>query len=158
MANTIAIDSKEGPRTKPNGSRTLLCAFHPRFWGETPDDICFLQSSSGNMGRDPGRAIHLGSVLDEKRPRCFLARNPTGTSQSILRYAVQQAQAKVGEPLGFARRPWLESLAGVFASDGATITNERSAGVFADRGLLRNVRFHVILKRLPRFARNDVKG
>ena len=30
---------------------------------------------------------------------------PTGISQSILRYAVQQAQVKAGEPLGFARRP-----------------------------------------------------
>ena len=68
----------------------------------------------------------------------------------------QQAQAKVGEPLGFARRPWLESLAGVFASDGAAPPNERSAGVFADRGLLRLTRFRIILRRLPRFARNDV--
>ena len=31
----------------------------------------------------------------------------------------QQAQAKLCEPLGLARTAWLESLAGVFASDGA---------------------------------------
>ena len=37
MANTIAIDSKQGRRAKPEGSPSLLCAFHPRFWGETPD-------------------------------------------------------------------------------------------------------------------------
>ena len=46
MANTIAIDSKEGPRTKPKGSRTFLCAFHPRFWGVSPDKdnyLCFRQ-------------------------------------------------------------------------------------------------------------------
>jgi hypothetical protein len=34
MAKMTAIDSKEGPRTKSKGSRTFLCAFHPRFWGE----------------------------------------------------------------------------------------------------------------------------
>ena len=38
MANTIAIDSKQGRRAKPEGSPSLLCAFHPRFWGEDPDE------------------------------------------------------------------------------------------------------------------------
>ena len=37
MANTIAIDSKQGRRAKPEGSPPLLCAFHPCFWGENPD-------------------------------------------------------------------------------------------------------------------------
>ena len=46
----------------------------------------------------------------------------------------QQAQGKTGEPSGFARRSCLESLAGVYASDGAIIINERSVGVYADRG------------------------
>ena len=50
-------------------------------------------------------------------PRCFQTR--------IL---------KIGEPLGFARRSWLEPLAGVYASGGAALTSERSAGVYADRG------------------------
>ena len=31
-------------------------------------------------------------------------------------------QRKVREPLGFARRHWFESMAGVFAIDGACIT------------------------------------
>ena len=50
--------------------------------------------------------------------RCAI---PTGGSQSISLCSVQQAQAKVGEPLGFARRPWFESLAGVYASAGASL-------------------------------------
>ena len=63
MANTIAIDSKEGPRTKPNGSQTFLCASYPRFWGEIPDDIRLLQSSSGNLGRFPGRHSFFAIII-----------------------------------------------------------------------------------------------
>ena len=46
----------------------------------------------------------------------------------------QQAQAKQCEPLGLARTAWLESLAGVFASDGALLANESMAIVFAIDG------------------------
>ena len=56
------------------------------------------------------------------------------SGQGVFGHATQQAQAKLCEPLGLARTAWLESLAGVFASDGGAITNERSASVFADRG------------------------
>ena len=52
MANTIAIDSKQGRRAKPEGSPSLLCAFHPRFWGEDPDEC---RSS-----------IHLGKIMGKK--------------------------------------------------------------------------------------------
>ena len=51
-----------------------------------------------------------------------------------LRYAIQQAQVKLCEPSGLARTAWLESLAGVYASDGAPLPDQRSAGVLADRG------------------------
>ena len=48
-------------------------------------------------------------------------RNSKKTVKVYFRHAIPQAQAKVGEPLGFARRPWLESMAVVFAIDGARI-------------------------------------
>ena len=46
----------------------------------------------------------------------------------------QQAQAKIGEPLGFARWSWFEPMAGVFAIGGVALTNERSAGVYDSGG------------------------
>jgi hypothetical protein len=52
--------------------------------------------------------------------------------QGIFRYTTNQAQVKTGEPLSFARRSWLEPLAGVFASGGAATTNEPLAFVFAN--------------------------
>ena len=54
MANTIAIDSKQGRRAKPEGSPPLLWAFHPRSWGETPDERQFFRISSGILGRKHG--------------------------------------------------------------------------------------------------------
>ena len=44
-------------------------------------------------------------------------------SQNVLLNAILQAQAKVGELSGLARRPWLESMAIVFAIDGARNSN-----------------------------------
>ena len=76
--------------------------------------------------------IPLGHKTAKTRSRCFQARNPIGTSQSVLQCAVQQAQAKLCEPLGFARTAWLEPLAGVYASGGAATTNEPLAFVFAN--------------------------
>ena len=76
--------------------------------------------------------IPLGHKTAKTRSRCFQIRNQSGTSQSVLQCAVHQAQVKTGEPLGFARRSWLEPLAGVFASGGAATTNEPLAFVFAN--------------------------
>ena len=67
MANTIAIDSKQGRRAKPEGSPSLLCAFHPRFWGDFPDERRFLCLSSGLLGRFPGQKVAFMSVISVKR-------------------------------------------------------------------------------------------
>ena len=64
--------------------------------------------------------------------KVFSGAQPDRTSQSVLQCAVQQAQAKLCEPLGFARTAWLEPLAGVYASGGAATTNEPLAFVFAN--------------------------
>jgi hypothetical protein len=76
--------------------------------------------------------IPLGHKTAKTRSRYFQIHNQSGTSQSVLQCAVQQAQVKTGEPLSFARRSWLEPLAGVFASGGAATTNEPLAFVFAN--------------------------
>ena len=55
------------------GSRMAddFCNLRPETWVETTDGKQFLRSSSGNTGRIPGQAIHLGSISGKKRPRCI---------------------------------------------------------------------------------------
>ena len=69
--------SGEEPRTRDNFS-----ASRPDFWGENTDGRRFMRSSSGNTGRIPGRAIHLGSVLVEKRSSCIEKRCKTSISST----------------------------------------------------------------------------
>ena len=95
MANTIAIDSKEGPQTKPKGSRTFLCAFRPCFWGESPDKGRFFHTSSGFLGRLSGRGvsrhvtpqaqIRMFSDTQSHRQKSewFTICDPIGTSQAV---------------------------------------------------------------------------
>ena len=112
LANTPANGSKQGPRTKPKGSRILLCALGSRFWGESPDGNVISRLSSGYLGRKPGRVsllhtswkdygqkvtevyrktcskhrfwIPLGNKTGKKWSRCFRA----GTNQRVLRRAI----------------------------------------------------------------------
>ena len=68
LANTPANGSKQGPRTKPKGSRILLCALGSRFWGESPDGNVISRLSSGYLGRKPGREkffLHLIRISGE---------------------------------------------------------------------------------------------
>ena len=94
-------DSGEKTRTKD-----VFFALHPDFWGDFPDERRFLQSSSGDMGRDPGRTIHLGTVLSKKQSSCiekrcknvdFEHRSPLNSPKTVKvfsRHATSQAQAK----------------------------------------------------------------
>ena len=54
-------------------------------------------------------AVHFGNICGKT------------SSKSLTWNATLQAQVKRCEPSGLARTAWLESLAGVYASDGASL-------------------------------------
>ena len=109
MANTPAIDSKEGPRTKPKGSRTFLCAFHPCFWGESPDKGRFFTPHPDFWGDCPDEVTlhtpwqHFGQKTSKVYKKTMLnvdfehrlpLKQPK-SGQGVSRYAIPQTEVRV---------------------------------------------------------------